>query len=351
MTTLSLVLTAWVPLLVLSGLEQRAFSGARPFFNDFAVQTRMLVILPTLWIGRRLANYLFARAMNFLVDAHSVTEETRARFERRLERFGRWRDSFTGLLILVAGALVLSWAEHALPANRDVSWKYGENGLTSAGLWYYAVARPLLLTLLLSWVSTFLLWAWLLVGIVRLPLITPAYHPDQSGGLEPVLTAHRSFTLLSFAIGAEFGGALANRLVHYDEPFMMYRLTLIAVVVLLTLVALAPLALFARSLVPARLDATDEFCAMGFELSRTVKADTLETARARALYDPMIPLISAHADASGGFQVIKATRGIPITHEYALNFLLAPLVPIALAALTRMPLLEVIEQLRKLLLA
>src|SRR5262249_41093934 len=123
-TTLGVVLVAWFPLLLLSGLEHRVYSGVRSFVSDYAVHARVLVMLPALLLGRSVADRLFGRAMNFLVEARAVTAESRAQFDRLLGQFGRLRDSWLSIMFIAAGTLALTWIEFHLPASDDLSWKY-----------------------------------------------------------------------------------------------------------------------------------------------------------------------------------------------------------------------------------
>jgi hypothetical protein len=154
--------------------------------------------------------------------------------------------------------------------------------------------------------------------------------------------------LLAFAVGTDLAGALANRIVHAGETFLMYRVTLVAVVVASTVVLLAPLLQLTRTLVRARLDALDEYGAMGFELARTLRRESLAAARS-GIAEPMKALISAHCDSGTGEELIETTRVVPITRDYVMSFVLAVVIPIALASLAHVPLPLVAEQLRRLL--
>ncbi len=169
-----------------------------------------------------------------------------------------------------------------------------------------------------------------------LPLRLFAFHADGAGGLEPLLSVHRTFIVLSFAIGADLGGALANRMVHLNEPYTIYRTLLVLVVIALTLVLLAPLTLLSRLLIPARYDAAEQFGAMTFELSRMMEKDAERGARS-GLTEEMLTLIRSFSDSYGGHKIITGTSFVPVTRSYALSFALAPPVPLLLALLTRSP--------------
>ena len=114
------------------------------------------------------------------------------------------------------------------------------------------------------------------------------------------------------------------------------------------IVLLAPLVLLSRLLIPARYDAVEQFGAMTFELSRMLERDTTKGAHS-GLNEAMLTLIRSFADSQGGHKIITVTHFVPVTRSYALSFALAPTVPILLALLTRIPLLELVQKFRSLM--
>ncbi len=345
----AVVLLGWLPVVVLCAAEHRLFEGYLPAFQDYSLHARFLIALPTLLVGKLVTDALLTRAVNYLLDAGTVTEAKRPAFEAVLRRTARLRDSWVAMLGLVFVAFALTALEFTQHQAYEGSWRVrGDGGLSLAGYWYFLVARPLFFSHLLAWIWTFGLWTSLLVSLVRLPLRLFAFHADGAGGLEPLLSVHRTFVVLSFAIGADLGGALSNRMVHLNEPYTMYRTLLIVVVVALTLVMLSPLVLLARLLIPARYDAAEQFGAMTFELSRMIERDSEKGARS-GLDESMLALIRSFADSHGGHKIILGTHFVPVTRGYAISFALAPTIPILLALLTQMPLVELIEKFRHLM--
>lgn len=346
---LGVVLLGWLPVIVLCAIDHRLFEGYLPAFHDFSLHARLLVALPALLIGKLVTDHLLTRAVNYLLDAGTVTQAKRPAFEAVLQRTARLRDSWVAMLALVACAFALSAIEMTQYRAYEGSWRVQGNGsLSAAGYWYFLVARPLYFTHLLAWVWTFGLWTALLVSLVRLPLRLFAFHADGAGGLEPLLSVHRTFIVLSFAIGADLGGALANRMVHLNEPYTIYRTLLVLVIVALTLVMLAPLTLLSRLLIPARYDAVEQFGAMTFELSRMMEKDAERGARS-GLSEEMLTLIRSFSESYGGHKIITGTSFVPVTRNYALSFALAPTVPLLLALLTKVPLLELFDKFQRLM--
>lgn len=339
-SVLALVAFCWLPMLVLSAFERRAFVGSFPFLVDYAIGARMLVELPLLVSAKGVADQLAGVAVSYLIGTKLVPVDRRERCEQELREHDARSDSWLVALGLVVLGYALSFGELSAASSHHW-WKRGDAGeLSLAGLWYYFVARPLLLTQLLSWLFAFVSWTTLLRALARLPLRLNAFHPDGAGGLAPVVRAHGVFMVLAFALAADVAGAVANRLGHEGEPINRYLPAVALFVAAVTLLLLAPLGVFSARLVRERLVAMGEHGAMSHALASRYERECVKTARQGAR-GPIIELISAHADGSTSGNVVAHTRVVPITRNYLIAFVAAGSLPFVIASLTRIPLKEV----------
>jgi hypothetical protein len=344
-----LVFLVWVPLVTLSAVDGRLRAGPWPLDTDVAVHARLLVELPALIVGKRIADVLFRKAIEYLVTTGMVSADQYDVLKERLAAFIKARDSVRAAGLLVVAAYILTWLEFRVGFGKFDWWKTaGLRELSLAGYWYYVVARPLVVMQLLWWLWAFSLWVWLLIHLVRLPLRLLAFHPDGVGGLHPALVAHRAFVVLAFGLSTDIAGAFANRMLHTAQAADMYRTTLISFVVVLSLVLVAPLAVVVRILLPARVQAMLEYGCMARELSRAIREKSLE-AREHGIAVDTYSLISAHCDSRGGMDIIAHTNAFLLTRKYVLWFVVAAAFPIGLAMLTRLPAHKVVVQLWKLL--
>ncbi len=116
----------------------------------------------------------------------------------------------------------------------------------------YAVARPLVVSQILAWFWTPILWARLLRSLLALPLKLTAYHPDMAAGLSPLLRAHLPFAALAFALSTDVAGGLANVLLYTDVPVLDYKTAALLFVGALTVLLLLPLVLAIPAIFHAR---------------------------------------------------------------------------------------------------
>lgn len=343
------VFGVWVPLVILAALDGRLLSGPVPLVNDYAVHARLLVELPLLLVGRRFSQVLFGQAMAYLIATGAIPDDKRDAVGVLVSRLARVRDSlFTVALVVLAAYALTALELDATYGSRDW-WKSGAGGIgvSTAGYWYFFVARPVVIAQVLFWLVAFGLWVWLLVGLVRLPLCPMPLHADGAAGLRPIMTAHQTFATLAFALSTDVAGAFANELVHRGASPATYQTALVAFVVVLSIGLVAPLSVVFRVVMPARLQALSEYGKMSFALGRALRERSAE-ASARGFPDSMCAIVSAHCDAGAGMEIVAKTSPFLLTRRFVLLFVTAAALPIVLALLTRVPVLTVLEQLKAL---
>jgi hypothetical protein len=127
----------------------------------------------------------------------------------------------------------------------------------------------------------------------------------------------------------------------------MYQTTLIVFVVVVSSVLVSPLVVVVRILLPARIQAMQEYDSMACELARVMRQKSLEAETSLKSVDTY-SLISAHTDSRQGLETVGHTKPFMLTRNYVLWFVLATGIPIAVAALTRLPIEQIVRQLLKL---
>jgi hypothetical protein len=345
--TLSLVLLAWVPLALLSGWEGRLNGVPRSFTDDVAVHARLLIELPVLLYCRRFVDELCGIAIEYFPVAGMVDARHRDAYRARLERIASQRDSWLSLIVVIGLSYFASWFEFKVSAGFDW-WRGPPHQLSLAGTWYYFVARPLVVSQILAWFWSLILWARLLRSLLALPLRLSAYHPDMAAGLSPLLRAHIPFAALAFALSTDVAGGLANALLHTAVPVLHYRTAALLFVAGLTLALLSPLVLAIPALFRARqaalLERGELACIMSRKMDEQSNRAIAEDAPAS-----YFPLFDSYWSLTESTILVTRTRPLPITKPYVLLFLGAAALPILLAALTRIPAKQAFGQILSLL--
>lgn len=349
-TRLAIVALAWLPLAVLSALEGTSRTGVIPFAGDVALHVRLLVELPLFLAAAPLADALARRSVRYLFAAGLVEDARRADLRALIGRVRRVNDARVVPPLLFALALTLSLVEVLSARAHEVSWRAHDHGVTFAGWWYALVARPLVVTQFLAWFFRFGVWSWFLARAARLVHVVRA-HPDGIGGLVGLTVAHHAFAVLALVIGADLASAMANRVVHLHVHVAQYRVAAAFVVVVTTLVLVAPLLVFTPALVRARLEATATFGAAGSLEARRHLAHAATAVRSDGA-EPAPEVLSKafqyQLHSTDAMHVVRESRLSAVGRRTITLFLLAVALPFLIASLTELSVGEILERIHSL---
>ncbi len=212
-------LVTWLPLLILSAIQGRAFghSVPVPFIRDFSVYTRFLLGIPLLLLAENILGPHLAEAAAHFVTSGVVIEKDYQRFDQIIDRGLRARNSILAEVFLVILAYVgssLAFRATAIPVS---TWyaTHTESGepLTWAGLWLKWFCIPLFQFLILRWLWRLFLWFQFLGRVRKLDMQLFPTHPDQAAGLGFVGDAQRFFGIILFAFSLSSTGVMARDIV------------------------------------------------------------------------------------------------------------------------------------------
>jgi hypothetical protein len=346
-------LFAWLPLLLLSALEQHALRGsvAVPFLMDLEVHIRFLVAMPLL-IGAEIVVHQRMRPLvKQFLERQLVPESAMARFDAAIGSALRLRNSVLAEVLLIALVYVVGisiiWRHHvALDAATWYATPLVEGSkLSPAGWWFGYVSLPIFQFLLLRWYFRLLIWVRFLWQVSRIKLSLDPAHPDRVGGLGFLATTAAAFVPLAVAHGTLLAGYLADRIFFLQAKLPQFKAEIACMVVLMLCVVLGPLLLFAPQLAEAKRTGLREF---GTLAQRYVREFDAKWLRGGAPADePFVGSadIQSLADLGNSFEVVRTMRIAPITRQSVLQVVAATLLPIVPLALTMMPLEELLKKL------
>lgn len=339
----------WIPLLVLSALEGRAWGGTRePFLMDLELHARLLIALPLLVAGEPLIHRLMCIAVREFTERGLVPAASLVGFEAAVATASRLRDSWLAelviaLLVYVVG-VGLVW--HELIAPRIDTWYRGLPGgvphVTLAGWWYGLVSLPLFQFILLRWYYRLGIWVWLLCRVVRNGLALVPTHPDRCGGLgflgeftwalEPLLLAH----------GVLLAGVAASGIFFEERILTDYWPALLLLALLVFAIVLGPLLIFIPVLVRAKQVGLSEYGALAQAYVRQFDTKWLRDV------SPGKPLlgsadIQSLADMGNSYAVIADMRVLPVSRKAIVWLSLITVAPIAPLLLTLVSIPEILQ--------
>ncbi len=353
---LVLPLLLWLPMLVLSLLDGRAWSGVRiPFLCDIETYARFLIALPVLIFAEVLVHQRLRRVIGQFTERGLVTEEVRPRFAAALSSAVRLRDSFTAEIILLVTVLILApWLWHHGLALEGATWYANVAGedvtLTVAGRFFVYFAAPLFQFIVLRWFFRLFIWGRLLWQLSRLPLAMLPAHPDRSGGLGFLGGSGFAFGPVLFAQGAVLSGFIANRVMFNGQSALDFRAEAAMLVAVLVALILVPLLFFSKTLAKARRTGMREYGILAASYMRAFEQKWL---RGGAPADELLigsADIQSLADMGGSYDIVREMKPLPFGYRTVLQLAAMTAAPLAPLVLTVIPAADLLERLLKVLL-
>ena len=347
----AITLVAWLPLLVLSALEGRAFGGGGiSFLKDLEAQVRLLVALPLLILAERIIHERLRPAVTLFVEKGIVRPEDRPRFDGIVSSTMRWRNSVVlelGLLAFVFTVGHTLWAE-GLSLHGE-TWLVRPTdsglGLSRPGLWYAWLSLPIFQFILLRWWYRLILWVRFLFLVSRLDLDLSPVNPDRAGGLGYLGTSTAAFAPFLVAQSALVSAMVGSRILQQGAQLQDFKLELGGALVFALLQALGPLLVFAPKLLQAKRRGLREY---GVLADRYVKEFERKWLHGGAAPDePLVGSadIQSLADLDGSFDVVRGMRPFPFGRETVIQLVVTVVLPGLPLVLTVIPLEELVKRL------
>lgn len=345
-------LGTWLPLLALSWVDHRGELGHSPVLRDVSVHVRCLVMIPALIAGERVVAFFLPWILVQIRASGVLAAEDEPRYKALLLRAARLRHSPWAIgvlvLLLVAPTLLihLGFVEVEDVAVLDQLGEARESArIGLAGQWYTFVVRPVIAVLVALWLwRTWFVTLYLCRGIARLPLRFAPTHPDGAGGIGFVAELPLLFTPLIFAIASGTAADLAVSILAGAATLEGMAFPIAGETAVLMALALFPLLLFIRPLRDMAYDAYDDYSALLVRHGQRVHAKWIGRKPVddrEALLDA--PELGPVADVNTLFEAVAGIRPLQISREMLIKLAAVALVPFAPVALMTMPLNEIVE--------
>ncbi len=349
------LLIGWAPLpmLVLAQLLVRKDPAMLTFFSDFGVHARSLLAAPLLVVSEKICLPRLADVAEHFLSGGLVSESDRGRFESAVSSTKALAGStLARLLAIVLSYVVVVALLSYLPPQVYPRWhspaERGYPDLSWAAWWYAAVSLPLLL-------MTFCLWCWrigcwirFLFLVSRLKLCLVPAHPDGAGGLGFLDLTLFAFMPLAFILGLLFAGPLANQVLHKHASIASFRIPVIALVVIVVLVFVAPLVLFAANLRRQFRRGVMEYGGLAHEVGRQFEQKWFNRAIGPEALE--VPDFSATTDLLSVVAYSEEMRLLPFDFRAVAYLIVVSLTPFVPVIFMTIPLSSIIEEAVKLLL-
>ena len=351
----SLALT-WLPLLLFCLAKGTAWGPKVkiPLLHDYSIYGRFLVALPLLIAAEIVIDPFIRRVISIFDSSGIIGESDLPAYRAAVEKIARLRDSGLAELLLALVAFFpffLFAADYEWISSRISTW-HGttSEGLSPAGWWFMLVSSPFLRFLMLRWLWRYALWSYLLRKISSLKLTLLPTHPDRLGGLGFMVLAQQQFGILAAALGSVLAGQFANEITHFGVALGEVRAATALYIAIAVLVVFLPLTFFSLKLFEARRDGLLRYGVVARGVTGKFDAKWIRTPDSPpgnmiGTQDP-----SSLIDYISSYDVIQATRMIPISKRALLYIAAQAAAPFALVWYLATPVDQLIGEILKRLL-
>jgi hypothetical protein len=352
-----ITLFAWLPLLLLSLVDGKAWGGVGlPFLYDIEMQARFLVALPLLIAAELLVHRRLRLVVGQFIDRDIITEKVFPMFKEVIASAMKLRNSVAIELILFFLIFVggyYSWTMvrgitkiGAIAGTWYATTFNGDAQISMAGYWFLFVSRPLFQFIAIRWYFRLFIWARFLWQSSRLELNLIPTHPDRAAGLGFLAVSCAAFMPLLMAHGVWLAGLMANPIFFAGAKLTDFKMEITAVVAFLLLIVLGPLLFFSPRLMRAKRTGLREY---GIIASRYVSEFDRKWVRGGAADDEQLigsGDIQSLADLGNSFQVIRDMLPFPFRiQDTVIELVVMTLIPVLPLVLTMIPLEELIMKL------
>jgi len=337
---LGFVVVTWGPLFVLSMVE-RVLTGRVPSI-DWSVHARLLVTIPLLFRAEASLRWRSRKTIEVFFEDHWASDQA-DRVAKIVAFAEKLRDAAAPEVLLLGLAVV---------GGQAAVWKLGGPRSFVSGLmldpqqvapkyWYALVSLPAFQFLLFRSLWRWAIWAQLLWRLSRLRLRPIASHPDLEGGLGFLSLPCGGFAYIVAGLSATQAGVYANQIL-FDDATLTSLTPKVALFTLVALVlALGPLLVFARHLVPCRILGGIEYDGLATDYTRLFHARWIEHRQRTDVLGSAD--IQSLADLGTACEVVHRMRPVPFSSKSAIPIAVAALAPMIPVALLRVPVIELLK--------
>ena len=340
-------LLGWGPIAAWAVLTGRAdVPGGESLIAHFGVTVRLLIAVPLMVFAEavmvgsllRIARQCSASVL-FPTDPRALGEVSDGLLRLR-DRAHPWAVA-AGL----AAAGLLAWQDtFAVNASHALAWA-GDDARGGFGVhWYLWVGRPIFIVFAAVW-----LWRAVLLGIAlyrmaRSGLRLVPTHPDRAGGLGFAAPITAGFGLVTFALSAVIAAGWAHEVTWHGTTVAMLRVEMVAAVLLLASIFVAPLAVLIGPMSRARKRARLQY---GELVARHADALHRRWIDGVPVDDPLLeaPEIGSAADAAALYEAVGRMRPLPLGPAALAAVLVPAILPMVAVLAIEVPIGQLIRKL------
>lgn len=350
------VLITWAVPLVISIAEGNAFGkfADMPFLLYLPVLSRFLIGVGVLIAMEPLAEHHLAGVLKPLLDAPLLAPASHPAARTAASLAIRRRNSRLAEVICFGLACFLAiGAGFALYEFDERSWAFvvndGTKSFSYAALWCVWISAPIYFFLITRWTWRIVVVALFLQSIAGLELRLTVTHPDGAGGIGFIGGFPNAYTLFVFALSCNLGAGVAERLISETINTTSYTAVMVSWLLITNGLLALPVLFFTKPLGDLKQRSLEVGQARSTRYELTKEHSVLSKTICGAP-ESEIKQFADVVDPSVIFQAAQKLTPFLIQRSALLPVSAAAILPLFAAGVTQLPIKDLFQILRKLLL-
>jgi len=226
---LYLIVITWLPLLALSAMQGLAFGDKVdiPFWKDFAIHSKFLLILPLLLFAEGPFDFKIIEITKQFFKSGILDEKDLGKYEEIKRKVKRLTDSiWPDIIILIVIVINLLFRFISVGADQISIWIFLPGSQTSsiswAGLYLALICGPFFQFIMIRWIWRWIIWFIYFREMAGMQLKLNPAHPDMAGGLGFLGYPPGPFIQVVFALAILFSTAIAEKIYFLHDKLQTY---------------------------------------------------------------------------------------------------------------------------------
>jgi hypothetical protein len=341
-----LALITWVPIVAWAWWNERrtGIVTPEPMLSHYGITVRCLIAIPLMVVAEGMVHAIMPRIIPYFLTSGVVPATEAGRFREILAGVARLRDKTLPWIFILGVAIALPAGTGAFEGTHELDWARA-NGTTIGfgGKWFLYFVRPVFLAMLMGWIWRLILFAILLRRISRLQFSLVPSHPDGNGGLGFLDELPMMFSPVVFAISAIMASHWGHQIIHHGAKLAELRVPMVAFLVVIVLLFLAPFFVLMGTLMKAKRAAVLQYGALSGQHGRMLRERWIEGKNvpdeAGLLGAPEMGPVADHISM---FQMVERMRGLPIGKRAVVSVLVPAAIPLLVVVSLQVPIKEIL---------
>ena len=345
----AVILITWIPLLILTAVQGHAIADIprNSFLLDPVSYCRYMLAIPLLLFAERFCIPTLAKVVRNFDDRGLIRAADKAAYDQLLVSTRARLNSRTAEIVLIC-LVILQTLGSAFGVSGqlvDESWRGhsvdGAAVLSFAGWYATLVSSPIYLMILYGWGWRLFLWGQCLFKLSKFNLRLQPNHPDHVGGLGFTLESLGVMPFLGFALTIAPAGGIADFVLFAGQDLATLKPVVIGFCVVVLVLMVGPLLFFSMPLNRVRT----QVLAHASLTAYNQMPDETETAETDDLGSG-----EEFEEASERFEIASHMKPLLLDLKQLPPVVIGILLPVLPVLLTEVPLKDILEKLKHILL-